>query len=77
MANRPEPSGKYPEFMLFDIDQDPEETTDISGQEPTILKLMKKKLDAYRSGLKPWVKGEAIEAGLPIHHNGSWVSGWC
>ena len=77
VANRPEPSGRYPKFMLFDIDQDPEETTDIGKQEPRILRLMKRKLNAYSPGLKSTVKAKKLEAGNPRFHNGAWVSDWC
>ena len=77
VANRPEPRGRYPKFMLFDIDQDPEETTDIGKEEPRILRLMKRKLNAYSSGLKSTVKAKKVEAGNPKFHNGAWVSDWC
>ena len=74
-----QPSGKYPEFMLFDIEQDPEEEDDISGQTGVtqVLKDMKEKLAAYKEGVQPTVKAKKVKAAHPQHHDGAWVSGWC
>ena len=80
MANKTQPSGKYPEYMLFDIEQDPEEDNDISGQggeTQTIMQKMKEKLAGYKLGIQETVTPKKVKAGNPKYHNGTWVSGWC
>ena len=79
VAAKTQPSGRYPEFMLFDIKQDPEEDDDISGQTGVkkVLRIMKKKLAAYKRGVDPTVTAKKVRAGDPKFHNGAWVSGWC
>ena len=79
VAAKPEPSGKYPEFMLFDIEQDPEEDDDISGQTGVkeVLKVMKKKLAAYKLDVLKSPEIQTVKAAHPKYHNYTWVSGWC
>ena len=79
MDPKTQPSGNYPEFMLFDIEQDPEEEDDISGQTGVTqtLKVMKEKLAAYKEGVQPTVKANKVKAANPRNHHGAWVSGWC
>ena len=79
VAAKTQPSGKYPEFMLFDIEQDPEEDDDISGQTGVkqVLQDMKKKLAAYKLEIVKTGKINTLKAGLPKYHNNTWVSGWC
>ena len=79
VAAKTQPSGKYPEFMLFDIEQDPEEDDDISGQTGVqkVLQDMKKKLADYKEMIVPTVRAKKVKAANPRHHNLTWVSGWC
>ena len=76
VAPKPQPSGIYPEFMLFNIEQDPEEDDDISGQ-TKVLQKMKGKLADYMGMVVPSVTPNTVPAGDPRHHNHTWVSGWC
>ena len=80
MANKTESRWRYKEFALFDIESDPEETRDISGETgstQTILQKMKDKLAAYKRGVQDTVKAKNVLKGKPKYHNGTWVSGWC
>ena len=79
VAAKTQPSGKYPEFMLFDIKQDPEEENDISGQAEFEDKLekMKEKLAGYMDMVVATVTANQVPAADPGNHNGTWVSGWC
>ena len=79
VATKPAPGKEYPEFMLFDIEQDPEEDDDISGQTGVekVLLDMKKKLADYKEMVDPTVTAPKIKAGNPRRHNDTWVSGWC
>ena len=66
--------------MLFDIEQDPEEDNDISGEggeTQMIMQKMKEKLAGYKLGIQETVKPRTVKAGSPKYHNGTWVSGWC
>ena len=79
VATKPDPGKEYPEFMLFDIKKDPEEDDDISGQTRVqkVLQAMKKRLAEYKEMVDPTVTAPKVQAGNPIHHNDTWVSGWC
>ena len=80
MANKTQPSGKYPKYMLFDIEQDPEEDNDISGEggeAQKIMQKMKEKLAVYTLGIQQTVHPKTVKDGNPKYHNGTWVSGWC
>ncbi|KAK7106701.1 arylsulfatase J-like isoform X2 [Littorina saxatilis] len=74
-----EPPSKYPDYLLFNIDADPSETTNLintKSLKKTIRK-MKRKLKKYRNKLVPTKEYDTINAGKPKNHGGAWVSGWC
>ncbi|KAL8592863.1 hypothetical protein ACOMHN_050691 [Nucella lapillus] len=74
----PEP-GPYPEFMLFDIETDPEERTNLIEQrgKARLIATMKAMLNDFKEGLVPTVEAPKVNEGKPRFHNGSWVTGWC
>lgn len=49
--------GTPPEFMLFDLGEDPEETKDLAAEMPERLEAMKQALDAWRASCRRSLKG--------------------
>ncbi|XP_025103138.1 arylsulfatase J-like [Pomacea canaliculata] len=66
-------------YMLFDLDTDPTETTDISTRADvkTVYKSMKTKLDNLRLTMSPSQQASDIMAGKPQYWGGAWTPGWC
>ncbi|XP_076457349.1 arylsulfatase J-like [Babylonia areolata] len=77
--NRTELLEDLPEYMLFDLKKDPEETTEISHMKrhQKLLKKMKEKLNAYKAEMVATTTAEKIPAGKPKYFGGAWTSGWC
>ncbi|XP_070202815.1 arylsulfatase J-like isoform X1 [Littorina saxatilis] len=76
---KPDPPRKYPKFMLFDIEGDPSEETDLSKDRRLrkTLRAMKRKLKAYKRQVVPSREAPKVPSGKPKNHGGAWVSGWC
>ncbi|XP_067950758.1 arylsulfatase B-like [Watersipora subatra] len=63
-------------IMLFNLEDDPGETTDISERHPDIVKKLKAKVEAARADYKQIdLKIDPLAA--PSHFDGSWSPGWC
>ncbi|KAK7476309.1 hypothetical protein BaRGS_00032427, partial [Batillaria attramentaria] len=73
----PEPKGKYPEYMLFDLESDPAEMHDLGEVKVDLRKTLAKKLRGYEAEMVPSVQGRKIEAGKPKNWGGAWTPGWC
>ncbi|XP_076457707.1 arylsulfatase I-like [Babylonia areolata] len=73
------PRGNYPDYMLFDLDKDPSELNDLSG-DPSyecLLSFLKCKLNSYAEGLVP-TRPKQYSGGPKIDPEGGyWLSGWC
>ncbi|XP_025102556.1 arylsulfatase J-like isoform X2 [Pomacea canaliculata] len=67
------------EYMLFDLDTDPTETTDISSrrQVKKVYKHMKSKLDSLRLTMPPQLHPPKLKEGDPTNWGGAWTPGWC
>ncbi|XP_076456365.1 arylsulfatase J-like [Babylonia areolata] len=77
--NHTQPRGRYPEYMLFNLRKDPEETTDII-HDPKLQALvaeMKEKLSNYTTQILPSASAHRIKLGAPEHFGGAWTPGWC
>nr|KAG5693885.1 hypothetical protein BaRGS_014326 [Batillaria attramentaria] len=72
-----DPSGPYDTYMLFDIDNDPEEMYDVKSSNPTVLSDMQAKLAAYEAELVSAETGNFVEGSKPQYWGGTWSTGWC
>ena len=76
-----QPTGMYPEFMLFDIEKDPTEDENIIDAEQDDLQktvtYMKNQLATFKTQVLPHKESKKVSAGIPGKHNNTWVSGWC
>lgn len=61
-------------FCLFDLLRDPCETTDISGEEPEVLREMKDKLGQFWGQVVSHKVGEPEENANPRYYNDTWVT---
>ena len=82
-AQKTQPKGKYPEFMLFDIENDPAEDNDIISKAENddtlqqIVTTMKTRLAELKKEVVPYKAPNKLSAGRPSKHGGAWKSGWC
>ncbi|XP_076457708.1 arylsulfatase J-like [Babylonia areolata] len=73
------PRGNYPDYMLFDLDKDPSELNDLSGNNSyqSIMNEMKGILDAYTADMVPTRPKQFPEATKIDPEGGYWLTGWC
>ena len=66
-----------PQLLLFNLDDDPHERTNLASDYPAITAYLGRLLDSYQAGMvAPDVAGLVQEAN-PVHYGGKWSSGWC
>lgn len=68
---------KMPEYMLFNIKDDPTEHNDLSPSRPDILAKLKERLDYWLQSLVPAQNPAGDPASNPKHFGGNWSPGWC
>ncbi|CAG5118231.1 unnamed protein product [Candidula unifasciata] len=64
-------------YLLFNIEEDPEEKMDLSMEKPDILREMLKLYEIYNSTKIPPHTATYDAAADPAHFNGFWSPGWC
>ncbi|KAL0121278.1 hypothetical protein PUN28_008741 [Cardiocondyla obscurior] len=58
---------------LFNIYKDPCETTDLSSKYPTVVEILSKFIDSYKSVLMKELNTAVDPAGFPYHFNNTWM----
>ncbi|XP_078610516.1 arylsulfatase B-like [Branchiostoma floridae x Branchiostoma japonicum] len=62
---------------LFDLKEDPTETTNLAASMPTKLKEMKERLEDYKLSMVPAINPRRNPRSFPIYWDGAWSPGWC
>ncbi|KAK4315304.1 hypothetical protein Pmani_013475 [Petrolisthes manimaculis] len=62
---------------LFDLDNDPSETTNLAGDRPDLVVELEALLMAELDSLVPLDEPESDPAGDPSNFGGVWTPGWC
>ena len=60
-------------YCLFHLKSDPCEYNDLSEKYATLLKMLKTRLEQYRSGMVPTRKLPGDKASNPKYHDGVWM----
>ena len=63
--------------LLFNIEDDPYEKTDISAQYPKVVARLEAALAKHRAGMIPPDVTTLRQRGNPVHWGDTWSSGWC
>lgn len=66
----------FPKYLLYNIKDDPTETTNIAGNKPMLIKKLNRRLEYY------WKKAVIVPKQKDMHKNaaivnGVWTPGWC
>ena len=64
-------------IYLFDLKEDPNESTDIAEDNLDIVEGMCQRYEEYKSTMSPLDSASEIVEGNPIHFDEAWSSGWC
>ncbi|XP_078610510.1 arylsulfatase B-like [Branchiostoma floridae x Branchiostoma japonicum] len=62
---------------LFNLKEDPTETTNLAASMPTKLKEMQARLEDYKLSMVPAINPRRNPRSLPIYWDGAWSPGWC
>lgn len=67
------------EKRLYNLIEDPSETTNLADKHPEIVEELMAKLDEHEKTLVdvPYANTLSLAAGMPDRHDGNWVVGWC
>ena len=65
------------QYLLFDLEADPTERSDVKHKYPDVFKQMRDRLEEYRKSLVPANFPPHDPDALPSHFNGTWSPGWC
>ncbi|OAF69080.1 hypothetical protein A3Q56_03173 [Intoshia linei] len=66
-----------PDILLFNIEKDPEEHTNVAAENPDVVKNLQEKLDEYHTQYVKSFQGTIKPEGMPDQNEGSWKTGWC
>ncbi|KAL8624088.1 hypothetical protein ACOMHN_019510 [Nucella lapillus] len=79
VSARPEPKGKLPQYMLFNIEKDPMELNDLADKKnhQDVLKQMIGKLEVYKTQIVSPREKQKMTEGYPENRGGAWTTGWC
>ena len=69
--------GRDQKIMLFDIDTDPRETRDISGENEKLVKLIIDKIIAASRTMRKGNFDLKSVLGHPFFYGGNFMPGWC
>ncbi|CAH1775568.1 unnamed protein product [Owenia fusiformis] len=64
-------------IWLYNVKDDPQETTDLSRKLYWVVKRLRKKLRDYKKGLVPAIVAKSSPKSNPIFWGGAWSPGWC
>ncbi|XP_070200208.1 arylsulfatase B-like [Littorina saxatilis] len=68
---------KIPEYMLFNVKEDPTEHNDLSEKDPENLQRLKQRLEYWMKSLVPAQNPPSDPKSNPKNFGGNWSPGWC
>ncbi|XP_076450565.1 arylsulfatase I-like [Babylonia areolata] len=66
-----------PEYMLFNVREDPTERQDLAQKEPKVLETLKRRLQQWKMSLVPAQNPKDDPKANPAYYGGDWSPGWC